>query len=376
MKKISSILWSRYLAFSVILILAGSCLDYTVKTTVNKDGSIYREYLVRGDSADIFKGSLRIPSGNLWQVSHFYDHKDKNDSTSEKTQYVYKASRTFKNVRELNKWMASDTSGKTEKAQVSLKKSFRWFYTYYIYKEKFPMSFPFRKIPVDSFLTELEQAMIKDDPRVVYSSAENKMIWKKDTVAFHYSPEDSLEMKKISDRCDEKVFRWMTASFVEEFITLLETDFGDIPATKQIRQMADQFKDVIFKKMPFESLDSLNVQLLISTGDSLIRSDELKELYTGNHAAFTPINDKIEQMDFLENTDDYLQSLTMPGTVFSTNVDEVRGKMLIWDFNPESFMMNDYEMLASSRTANPWIMAITGALAAFLVVALLLRRKK
>ncbi len=375
MKKISFILRSRYLAFLMIWILAGSCLDYTVKTTVNKDGSIYREYLVRGDSADVFKGSLRIPSGNQWQISHFYDHKEKDDSTSEKSQYVYRASRTFANVRELNTWMTSDTSRKTEKVQISLKRSFRWFYTYYEYRERFPMSFPFQRIPVDSFLTDLDQALIKDDPRVAYSPAERKMIWIKDTVAFQYSPDDSLEMKKISEQSEEKAFRWMTASFVEEFIGLLEADFGDNPATKQIRQKRDQFTDAIFKKMPFESLDSLNVQLLVSTGDSLIRSDELKKLYAGNPAVFMPVNEKLEQLDFLENTDDYFQSLTMPGKVFSTNADEVRGTLLNWDFEPESFMMKDYEMHASSRTANPWIMAMTGALAAFLMV-LLLKRKK
>ena len=41
----------------------------------------------------------------------------------------------------------------TIKPVVSLKKKFRWFYTYYEYSEVYPMTFPFQKIPVDSFLT-------------------------------------------------------------------------------------------------------------------------------------------------------------------------------------------------------------------------------
>jgi hypothetical protein len=349
-----------------------------VKTKVNKDGSIYREYLVRGDSADVFKGSLRIPSGNPWQISHFYDHKEKDDSASEKSQYVYSASRIFANVRELNAWMASDTSRKTEKTQISLKRSFRWFYTYFDYKETFPMSFPFQIIPVDSFLTDLEQAMVIYDTKVAYSPTERKMIWKKDTIAFQYSPEDSLEMKRISEQVDEKLLRWMTASLVEEFISLLEADFSEHPATKLIRQNADQFTDVIFKKKTFDAddFDSLNVQLLIAIGDSLIGSDDLKELYTDNQVVFIPISEKMKQMDLLEYTDDYFQSLTMPGTVFSTNADEVAGTLLSWDFEPESFMMKDYEMLASSRTANPWIMAVTGVLAVLLVIVLIMGRKR
>ncbi|MBN1789370.1 MAG: hypothetical protein JW830_02660 [Bacteroidales bacterium] len=376
MKKILFIFRSRFLAFSMLLILAGSCLDYTVKTRVNKDGSIYREYLVRGDSADVFQGSLRIPSGNPWQISHLYDHKDKDDSTSDESQYVYKASRTFKNQRELNQWMDSDTSRTTEKIRVSLKKSFRWFYTYYDYRETFPMSFPFQKIPVDSFLTELEQAVIKEDPRVAYSPAKRKMIWKKDTVEFQYNPKDSLEMKKIIEQCEEKTFRWMTASYVEEFISLLETHFGDNPATRQVRQLDDQLTDVVFKKTHFMSLDSLGVELLITLGDSLLGAGGLKELYAGNRAAFLPIREKLEHLDFLENTDDYYQSLTLPGTVFSTNADEVKGAQLNWDFSPESFMMKDYEMYATSRTANPWIISVTGVLAVLLAIVLFLGRKK
>jgi hypothetical protein len=126
-----------------ILLLAASCLDYSVKTSVNKDGSILREYEVRGDSTSIFTGSLMIPSGPEWQADHIYDHKDKNDSTSEKSQYVYRASRKFGNVKELNEWLLSDTSAGTVKVKINLKKRFQWFYTYYDYKEVFPMSFPF-----------------------------------------------------------------------------------------------------------------------------------------------------------------------------------------------------------------------------------------
>jgi hypothetical protein len=376
MRKQATNLRIRNLCFLAVLFLSGSCLDFTVKTSVNRDGTIYRQYAVRGDSADVFNGSLMVPSGDRWQIDHVYDHKEKDDSTSEKSQYVYTASRKFENVTELNDWLDSDTSSGTVKVKINLEKRFRWFYTYYDYKEVFPMSFPFVKLPVDSFLTGLEQSVILDDDKTVYSPADRNFIWKRDTITYRYSPYDSMEMKRISNQCEEKLGRWMTASFIEEFISLLESDFSENPATRDIRRISDQFVEVVFNKVKIISGDSINVQFLVSTGDSLLHSDGLKTLYAANPAVFAEISDKISHLDFMENDDDYYQSLTMPGTVFSTNAGEVREALLIWDFEPGSFLMKDYVMSASSRVANPGMMVVTAILALLLLAVLITGRKR
>ncbi len=72
----------RNFAILMLLIFTGSCLDYTVTTTVNRDGSIFRQYRVRGDSAEIFNGSLMIPSGPEWKISRNWEPKNRNDSLS------------------------------------------------------------------------------------------------------------------------------------------------------------------------------------------------------------------------------------------------------------------------------------------------------
>jgi hypothetical protein len=365
----------RNMAVISIMFLSGSCLDYVVNTRVNKDGSITREYVVRGDSTEIFKGSLCVPYDSLWKVTHTYVNKDKQDTASEKSQYEYRASRTFKSGKELSEWMASDTSSRTIKTRVTVHKRFRWFYTYYEYKEVFPMSYPFRKVPVDSFLTKIEQSIVIDDGQTVYSPAERKMIWKKDTLTYRFNQDDSVEMKKISDQCEEKLVRWMTASLIEEFIGVLESDLGDNPATKEIRQKSDQFSAAVFNKVRLLSDDSISVQLLVSIGDSLITSDRLNVLYASNPGVFAAIDKNLKELDFLDNDDDYYQSLTMPGNVFSTNAEEIKTPLLIWDFEPNSFLMKDFVMSASSRIANYWILVLTGMIAAFLLVILVSKRK-
>src|SRR5665647_3967967 len=98
MKKLVSEKGFRNLAIIVLLLLAGSCLDYTVTTRVNRDGSIFRQYRVRGDSAKIFDGSLMIPSGSEWKISHSWGPKNEKDTLSGEKQYVYEASRTFASI--------------------------------------------------------------------------------------------------------------------------------------------------------------------------------------------------------------------------------------------------------------------------------------
>jgi hypothetical protein len=62
--------------------------------------------------------------------------------------------------------------------------------------------------------------------------------------------------------------------------------------------------------------------------------------------------------------------------VFNTNAGEIRGDLMAWDFEPVSFLMKDYEMNASSRVANPWIMMITAVMALVLAAVLFLKRKR
>jgi hypothetical protein len=144
----------------------------------------------------------------------------------------------------------------------------------------------------------LEQSVIIDDGKVLYSPVDRKFIWKKDTLTYRYSPDDSVEMNRISEACEEKLGRWMTASFIEEFISLLESDFADDPAAKHIRQQTDRFIEVVFNKVKVLSDDTINVQILVSTGDSLLQSDELKKLYASHPGVFDSLDKKISHLDF------------------------------------------------------------------------------
>jgi hypothetical protein len=375
MKKIALSKGLRNLAIFVLLLLAVSCLDYTVTTRVNRDGSIFRQYRVRGDSAKIFKGSLMIPSGSEWKISHSWVPKDEKDTLSGEKQYVYEATRTFGSMDELRDWLETDTSIGTIKPIVSLKKKFRWFYTYYEYSEVYPMTFPFQKIPVDSFLTEMEQSVIMDDDRTAYSPDNKKLIWKVKDATYHYTHSDSVEMNNIREYCEKKLVRWMNASIIEEYIDVLNKHFKNEAVVKDISLRKESWKDAADKKYDFKTSEFVSAAFLNTIGDSLTGSARLQELYSDHPEVFAEFDRKIRKAKDFGVEDSFKHSLSLPGKVYSTNSEKVNLSEMEWQLEPMFFALKDYEMKASSRAANPWIMVLSGLLAVGLIGVLFARRK-
>jgi hypothetical protein len=366
----------RTLSLITLLLVTGSCLDYTVKTTVNRDGSIIREFLVRGDSTDIFNGSLRVPSGDLWKISHHFVHKDKDDTASEKSQYEYRASRRFDSREELSRWMDGDTSSRTVKPRVTLEKNFRWFYTYFNFSEVYPMSFPFQKVPADSFLTEEELSVIIKDEHMVYSPVERKMVWKDEAVSFAYTAADSAEMKRISEKIDLRFQEWMVAALLAEYADTLHAGYSNDPAVNRLFKNMDRFQTLVMNKAEVLFGSTINAGVLTTLADSMLQTNHLSEIYAKDSGLFKPFDLKIRQIDDIPLQDEYDYRLVMPGKVYGTNADNVTSEALGWDFEPIRYFLMDFEMKADSRVANPGIMVLTGLVSVLFAGILFLRRKR
>jgi hypothetical protein len=375
MKNYSSLRMFRNLAILMLLFFMGSCLDYTVTTKVNRDGSVFRQYRVRGDSAEIFDGSLMIPSGAEWKTSRSWEPKNEKDSASGEKQFVYMASRTFRDIDELNSWMATDTSLGTIKPVISLRKKFRWFYTYFEYSEVYPMTFPFQKIPVDSFLTEMEQSVIMDDDRTAYSASDKKLIWKDKKTEYRYTPEDSVELKKISEQCQYKLERWVNASIIEDYLDVLKKHFRNEGAVNAILLKKTEWKNAVNKMDSAKPMEIIQASILNAIGDSLIGSARLQELYENNPEIFAEFDRKVKKAKDLGVDDSFTNTLSLPGKLFSTNSEKADLPEMQWKLEPMYFAFRDYEMKASSRVANPWIMVLSGLLAVGLTGMLFARRK-
>jgi len=159
---------------------------------------------------------------------------------------------------------------------------------------------------------------------------------------------------------------WMNASIIEDYIAVLNKHFKDEKVVNDITQKKTTWKNAVLLKLDFKTGDFTSISLLNAIGDSLTGSGRLQELYANNPDIFAEFDSKVEKVK-VDIDDSFEHILSLPGKAFSTNSEKVSLTEMEWQFEPMFFFMKDYEMKASSRAANPWIMVLSGLLAVGLI---------
>jgi hypothetical protein len=131
----------KYISGLIALVLSflslSGCLEYNIITQVMTDGRILRTVIVKGDSANIFKGSFPVPYDTTWTISTRLEPRNEKDIKEGKV-YVYIARKEFKDFGELNREFFNDSALSAHIAiKVSFEKEFRWFYNWYCYTETY-----------------------------------------------------------------------------------------------------------------------------------------------------------------------------------------------------------------------------------------------
>jgi hypothetical protein len=129
------------------------------------------------------------------------------------------------------------------------------------------------------------------------------------------------------------------------------------------------------EKLDFGESDFSSIAFLNAIGDSLAGSGRLQELYGNNPDVFAEFNHKIKLLEGFDIDDSYTHILALPVNLYGTNSEKVNTTDMEWHLEKMFFFMKDYEMKASSRAANPWVMVLSGLLAVGLVWVIFRRRK-
>jgi hypothetical protein len=180
-----------------ILTLAAltGCREITTTTQIFSDGSCERTIKCSGDSTDFhstFAGPFPLPVDSTWNITQKADSTTgtteiKAGKTTEKgNNRITIASKRFKSIHDLNrlyrkKWKDS----LTVEVEIRLDRRFRWFNTFFEYRETYKACTPFTKVKIEDFLTPKEQSLI-------------------------YIKGDTLGL-------DKKVDQWLLKSYFEEF---------------------------------------------------------------------------------------------------------------------------------------------------------------
>ncbi len=377
MKKSSKL----FVMIAFMAALLSSCQgDIEMLTIVNEDGSCMREIVVAADRSLLTTGKydnddprvVRIEGG--WELYWGYkgDNSrfpipmsvEKYDSISREvgpsravkdTVCVY-ARKEYASVEDMCAGSPMFFVDEQAGADGSLDKEFRWFYTDYVFTEKFSSVADYFKVPVTDFMSE-----------------EEALYWFSGTPDL-YAGKPTWRYYEFLEDLKEKADRWVFANMYYNILSGIADRYDMVvepPVSKDefIAQLGDVVKQLA-------SCDTYKLEY--STARSIVSS------HFGSDAYSPFINEDEWKKDEILSTTaafDYLflfyynESIVMPGRVIDDGGGIYKDGVVTFKVDAGRFLLKDYEIRVVSRIVNVWAFIVTAVLASALCVAVIYRRR-
>ena len=376
MKKSSKL----FVMIAFMAALLSSCQgDIEMLTIVNEDGSCMREIVVAADRSLLTTGKYdnddphvaRIEDG--WELYWGYkgDNSrfpipmsvEKYDSISREvgpsravkdTVCVY-ARKEYASVEDMCAGSPMFFVDEQAGAEGSLDKEFRWFYTDYVFTEKFSSVADYFKVPVTDFMSE-----------------EEALYWFSGTPDL-YAGKPTWRYYEMLEDLKEKADRWVFANMHYNILSGIADRYDMVvepPVSKDefIAQLGDVVKQLA-------SCDTYKLEY--STARSIVSS------HFGSDAYSPFINeDEWKKYDKSYATAfDYLflfyynESIVMPGRVIDDGGGIYKDGVVTFKVDAGRFLLKDYEIRGVSRIVKVWAFIVTAVLASALCVAVIYRRR-
>lgn len=347
--------WLQQVLLVALFALLPGCRDYSISTVIHPDGSCDRTIIYKSGSGSkqMPPGGYRLPTDTSWLVTWQEPEKKGGD-------YVYQATRHFSSLGELSAACAQGADSNHFSVTVIAESQFRWFYTYFSYKETYGVFNPFTLVPASQYLTDDEIRRFSDG----------------DTAS---------QLKK-------KVDEWqMQCMFEELFQSLVEAGqkSGD-PALA--RSVFDSHKEELLESMKRE--DSAQVkgdrakgrvpardykegELADRTAGGILKalSQSLgtRNVYKLRPTVETVLNSLMRKTELLNEVDgNFTNTVTLPGIVLATNASDLKASTLTWHYSANQLRISEYQLHAESRVVNLWAIVLTGVVALGLLLMVVL----
>jgi hypothetical protein len=304
------------------IVMPGCKKDLKTTTKIKSDGSCERIVVVKEvkNLSDLPKIAFPLPADTSWNIR--FEKLDKD------TQCSYVARKTFNDVNQLNNEYKEQ--GKI-RLEITFEKKFRWFFTYFNYRETYKWFFPFKRIPLASFLTKEEYANNKNG----------------DT--------STALRKRLEEFKDE--------NYYEEFYSRL------IDSVQNLHDPSLPVSIFMQKKQALRKiLDSPSDKVITKSLETILEIKASNALKRCLHVIQKSLFDTMMNDDAAGN---YTNEVSMPGIILNTNARIVEGNTVTWKFDEDkTFTLEDYTMVVESRIANTWATYATGG-GVIIIIALL-----
>ena len=375
---------SRFFSLLAMAGLLASCSeqDIQMRTTIQRDGSCWREVSFTADSAtlvghpDAETQLLLVLSDSVWvktwgikgdTARHAYPmtvrqygklHTSLPTNNVADTLSIF-AERGFSSVEEMAAAPIVLSAGMPLLPQASLTKRFRWFYTYYTYEETYLHQTQLLYYPLDKFLN--------DDEASYWFTGEPDLMQ-------GYSP---IEKKETYDMLEEQCDRWLVANYVAAAYDAVEF--------KGTGEMCDSLYDLSLDESAYranrDSLVSYALDHQFSLGDDI---DSLFISYFGDGVSVPAFaSSTIERkLDTCMNAIVELMSLKMdywlvlPGKIVDAGTGILDEGAVRYRLTGNRLIPHDYTITATSRAVNVWAFVVTILVILLAVVTLFLSPRR
>ncbi len=345
---------NNYLS-TVVLGLIAACLTscgnyYRITSRIHSDGSMYREVFALGDST-FMAGNMNhspfffsIDSG--WKLTRL-DSTVSFNFWGEQRNLNVKVSRTLAQVGVpcFETVQGKEFMKPLVMPHESLKKQFRWFYTYHTYKavyEELPYKGP---VPLDRYMTKEEQQIwFKGDKQACAGL-------------------NGMELNSRLDDIQSSFWQWYNKT---QFELCYETINEFVSLQKEKEQFVntlDTCKETVYNKF-FAKMDSemeeISLEAVCRHFDEQVKTAFFMALYQDNKAKMeATLEEKSKTIQLFDYTIWF--EVFMPGKVLAVNEAGIvqKSDAIVWKVDAFRLLSGEYVLRAESRTVNYWAFAIS-----------------
>lgn len=359
-------------------LLAVSCTSRTdLLTVVNPDGSCYRQFTRTVDSAfmcgDTTDAANRFPIkvdssctvswnyGESGFSSEFPLSKVQYDSVvnsvpadSSKIMRSFEAvvRQDFPSVEEMGRTFRfkPEHEWSRMKVKASLQKKFRWFYTYYNYREIYP------KIEIN-ISVPLEKYMSKDEARFWFTGEPNIL-----------QGMNGIEIREYMGNLEDQYNQWATRNIWDAYYVVLLANYDSISNPPVTKDRLAILKDSILEAGG-KNFDDFKME---KTLNKYFHTTVFSELWKTENSPMSKFDTEFSEQPFVKySSKSFTYTLILPGKVITSNNGIVNGHKLVWTLTAERMMYDDYALDAQSRKPNIWAFLLSGVVVVIAICSFL-----
>ena len=265
--------------------------------------------------------------------------------------------RDYKSVAELASTFKLNKSHawSTMKVKYSLEKKFRWFYTYYTYKETYPKIETKFKTPIDSFMT-------KDEATYWFTGEPNI-----------FKGMNGIEIREAVGSIENKYNRWFGKNLWDNQFEILLKNYDLMTTAPVSKDSLLRCKDKIFDDKVKDDKDFDMEKIL----NKYFKTKAFSIYWKTKESPLKKYGDDFEKQDFISYfRKEFNYNLCMPGHVTPKENVVMNGDTLSFKLTAYRMIYNDYVIEAESRKANIWAFIVSGLIVALTIGSFWYKPKK